>query len=152
MGRKAGRIHDDAQLAFFAARYRETGDTHYARRAYAWARDATDPPSRDIPEWVLECFDRQVDALFALDEQVRADAAFARNHSCDRPRRDTYFSRVVAAVGWRPSQRLDEWARQFIGAYAKGLQNNRSKTSARQEAARIFKRTSKTIKRLEKRY
>jgi hypothetical protein len=111
---------EDDRLAYFEAQYRETGDAVYARRAYEWARDATDQPSQDIPEWVLEYFDRETAKLLELDQHVRADFVRARvtgekkNGRNKQPKRESYFVRLAEAVGWNPWPRLREQEHAFI--------------------------------------
>jgi hypothetical protein len=110
----------DERLAYYEARYRETGDGAFARDAYAWARDTEHPPSRDIPEWVLMYFDSVVQKLSELDAHIRADITTARvrgkksNGRNRRPKRETYFAKLPAIIQWEPWTSLNRRRDWFV--------------------------------------
>jgi hypothetical protein len=128
----------------FHASYRETDDPHYAWLAFTWARDASEP----VPEWVLEYFDRTADALLELEEYVRADLAHARLARKNTPKRETYYYKLAAAVGWGKAwPRLRHEAKQFIAAWV-GARRGRgySKKRAVADASHAFNVSSDIVK------
>jgi hypothetical protein len=139
-----GRIADSEDwLDEFHAQYSETGDTRWARRAYAYARDK----GLEVPPWALAYFDRLVEAVRSVDVQAGKDDAKARQSGTSKKKNHAYIAKLAQSIEWRrPSDK--PMRNQLLVARYNAMRRTHGVLKSRAMIAMEFRVDPKTVKRL----